>query len=73
LAVLALVYQGFTYTKTEKDAQLGPIQIQQSGTHSVLSAHCWRVCIVGGVLALAAVVEANGKSHRFISPWVSLF
>ena len=51
--ILALVYQGFTYTKTEKDVQLGPIQIQHDETHTVpLPPIVGAVCIVGGVLAL---------------------
>jgi len=53
VGVLALVYQGFTYTKTEKDAQLGPIQIQHDETHTVpIPPIVGGVCIVGGVLAL---------------------
>ncbi len=55
IGVLALVYQGFSYTKTEKDAQLGPVQIQHQETHNVpLPPIVGGVCIVGGVLALAA-------------------
>jgi hypothetical protein len=55
LGVLALVYQGFTYTQTEKDAQLGPIEIQHQETHSVpIPPIVGGICIVGGVLALAA-------------------
>jgi len=49
LGVVALVYQNFSYTKTEKDAQLGPIEIQHQETHSVPIPP-----IVGGVLALVA-------------------
>jgi uncharacterized membrane protein YidH (DUF202 family) len=53
IGVLALVYQGFSYTKTEKDAQLGPIEIQHQETHTVpLPPIVGGVCIVGGVLAL---------------------
>jgi hypothetical protein len=60
VGVLALVYQGFTYTKTEKDAQLGPIEIQHQETHTVpLPPIIGGVCIVGGVLALG--LGASGK------------
>lgn len=53
IGVLALVYQGFSYTQTEKDAQLGPIEIQHQETHTVpLPPIVGTVCIVGGVLAL---------------------
>ena len=55
IGVLALVYQGFSYTKTEKDAQLGPIQIQHQETHNVsIPPVVGGVCIVGGVLVLVA-------------------
>lgn len=54
IGVLALVYQGFSYTKTEKDAQLGPIQIQHDETHTVpLPPIVGGICIAGGVAALA--------------------
>ena len=55
LGALALAYQGFTYTQTEKDAQLGPIEIQHQETHSVpIPPIVGGICIVGGVLALVA-------------------
>lgn len=54
IGVLALVYQGFSYTKTEKDAQIGPVEIQHQETHDVpIPPIVGGVCIVGGVLALA--------------------
>jgi drug/metabolite transporter (DMT)-like permease len=53
VGVLALVYQGFSYTETKKDAQLGPIEIQHQETHNVpLPPIIGAVCIVGGVVAL---------------------
>jgi drug/metabolite transporter (DMT)-like permease len=54
IGILALVYQGFTYTQTEKDAQLGPIEIQHQESHTVpLPPIVGAVCVVGGVVALA--------------------
>jgi uncharacterized membrane protein len=54
LGVLALVYQGFSYTQTKKDAQIGPLEIQHQETHDVpVPPIVGGVCIVGGVLALA--------------------
>jgi uncharacterized membrane protein len=54
LGVLAFVYQGFSYQTTEKDAQLGPIQIQHQETHDVpMPPIVGGVLIVGGVAALA--------------------
>ncbi len=35
LGVLALVYQGFTYTETTKDAQIGPLVIQHDETKTI--------------------------------------
>jgi len=55
IGALALGYQYFTYTTTEKDAQLGPIEIQHQETHNVfIPPIVGGVCIVGGVLALVA-------------------
>jgi uncharacterized membrane protein len=60
LGVLALVYQGFTYTQTQKDAQLGPIEIQHQESHNVpIPPVVGGICIVGGVLALAAGGRRN--------------
>jgi uncharacterized membrane protein YidH (DUF202 family) len=60
IGVLALVYQGFTYTDTKKDAQLGPIEIQHQETHNVpLPPIVGAVCIIGGVVALG--LGARGK------------
>jgi hypothetical protein len=60
IGVLALVYQGITYKQTEKDAQLGPVQIQHQETHTIpLPPIVGGVCIVGGVLALAFGARGN--------------
>ncbi len=54
LGILGLIYSGFSYKTTEKDAQLGPIEIQHQETHSVpIPPIAAGVCIVGGVAALA--------------------
>ena len=53
IGVVALVYQGFSYTQTKQDAQIGPIQIQHQETHDVpIPPIVGGVCIVGGVIAL---------------------
>jgi len=55
IGILALVYQGFTYTQTKQDAKLGPIEINHQETHSVpIPPIVGGVCIVAGVAALAA-------------------
>ena len=54
LGILALVYQGFSYTQTKKDVQLGPLEIQHQETHDVpVPPIVGGVCIVAGVAALA--------------------
>jgi len=54
LGVLAFIYQGITYQTTEKDAKLGPIEIQHQETHSIpFPPVVGAVFIVGGVAALA--------------------
>jgi uncharacterized membrane protein YidH (DUF202 family) len=60
IGVLALVYQGFTYTQTKKDVQLGPIEIQHQETQTAsIPPVIGGVCIVGGVLALAYGTRGN--------------
>ena len=59
VGTLALVYQVFTYTTTEKDVQLGSIEIQHQETHHVpIPPVVGIVCIVAGAVALIA----GGKS-----------
>jgi drug/metabolite transporter (DMT)-like permease len=61
IGVIALVYQGFSYNQTKKDAQIGSLVIQHEETE-----HVWvppvigAVCVVAGVAALA--LGARGKS-----------
>ena len=50
LGILALVYQGFTYTETKQDAQIGPLTIQHEETKTIPIAP-----IVGGVFIVAGV------------------
>jgi uncharacterized membrane protein len=50
LGVLALVYQGFTYTQTKQDAKIGSLEIQHQETHDVPLPP-----IVGGVMICAGV------------------
>ena len=53
LGILALVYQGFTYTQTKQDAQSGSLKIQHNETESVpLPPIVGSVFIVTGVAAL---------------------
>ena len=55
VGVLALVYQGFSYTQTKQDAKIGPIEIQHQETHDVpIPPIVGGICIVAGVAALVA-------------------
>ena len=54
IGILALVYQGFTYTETKQDAKIGPLEINHQETHDVpVPPIVGGVCIVAGVAALA--------------------
>ena len=60
LGILALVYQGFTYTETKQDAQIGSLKIQHNETESVpVSPIGGGVCIAAGVAALFAGGRRN--------------
>jgi len=60
LGVLAFIYQGISYQTTEKDAKLGPIEIQHQETHNIpFPPIVGAVFIVGGVAAFA--LGARGK------------
>jgi len=60
LGVLALVYQGFTYTETKQDAQIGSLKIQHNETETVpLPPIVGSVFIVGGVAALVIGSRRN--------------
>ena len=50
LGVLALVYQGFSYTETKQDAQIGSFKIQHNETETVPLPP-----IVGGIFIAAGV------------------
>ncbi len=55
LGILALVYQGFSYTQTKQDAKIGPLEIQHQETHDVpVPPIVGAVCIVAGAAALFA-------------------
>jgi len=60
LGVLALIYQGFTYTETKQDAQIGSLKIQHNETESVpLPPIVGTVFIVAGVAALVIGSRRN--------------
>ena len=60
IGILALVYQGFSYTQTKQDAKLGPVEIQHQETHDVpIPPVVGGICVVAGVAAL--VVGGRSK------------
>ncbi len=58
VGILALAYQGFSYKKTEKDAQLGPLTIQHEETK-----HVWIPPVIGGICLVvgAGVLIAGAR------------
>lgn len=61
LGALALVYQGFTYTQTKQDAQIGPLKIQHNETDTIpLPPIVGGLFIVAGVAALIIGNRRNG-------------
>jgi UDP-N-acetylmuramyl pentapeptide phosphotransferase/UDP-N-acetylglucosamine-1-phosphate transferase len=53
LGVVALTYQGITYTTTEKAIDIGPLQITAERTHTLpLLPILGGIAIVGGVVLL---------------------
>jgi uncharacterized membrane protein len=59
LGILVLVYQGFTYTQTKQDAQIGPLTIQHNETKSVPVPP-----IVGGVFIIAGIAALFIRSSK---------
>ncbi len=54
LGILALAYQGFSYTVPKKAVDLGPVQITREERHNVaLPPILGGLAILGGVLVLA--------------------
>ena len=55
IGILALVYQGFSYTQTKQDAKIGSLEIQHQETHDVpIPPVVGGLCILAGVVALVA-------------------
>lgn len=53
LGIVALAYQGITYTTTEKAIDLGPIQVTAEKTHTIpLPPILGGIALVGGILLL---------------------
>ncbi|MCE0484979.1 MAG: hypothetical protein LV479_12175 [Methylacidiphilales bacterium] len=59
LGILALIYQGFSYTETKQDAQIGSLTIQHDETKTIPIAP-----IVGGVLVAAGAITLFTGNRR---------
>jgi uncharacterized membrane protein YidH (DUF202 family) len=60
LGILALVYQGFSYTQTKQVAKIGSLEIQNQETHDVpVPPVVGAICIVAGVVVL--IIGGRGK------------
>jgi uncharacterized membrane protein len=61
IGIIALVYQGFTYTQMKKDAKIGPVELQHEETQTLpIPPVVGGVCMVGGILALA--YDSRGRT-----------
>jgi hypothetical protein len=55
IGILALAYQGFTYTTHKKVIDLGPIQATKEEHHNVpLPPVLGVICLIGGVIVLVS-------------------
>lgn len=55
LGVVAIAYQGFTYTTTENAVNLGPIHVTAEKTHTFpIPPIVGAIAIVGGIVLLIA-------------------
>jgi uncharacterized membrane protein len=62
LGIFALAYQGFTYTKRERAADVGPIHITRDKTKTVpLPPVLGGLALVGGVVLLVAGAKSSSK------------
>jgi hypothetical protein len=52
LGVVALTYQGITYTTSEKALDLGPLQISTQRTHTIPLAPILGIVALGGGIVL---------------------
>jgi hypothetical protein len=58
LGIVALAYQGFSFTTNKQDAKLGPVVISHDETHNV-----WVPPVIGGALVVVGVgvLVASGR------------
>jgi hypothetical protein len=60
IGILAMVYQGFSFTETKQDAKLGPVEINHQETHNVpMPPIVGGACILAGVVTLVAGSRSN--------------
>jgi len=60
LGILALAYQGFTYTVPKKAVDLGPIQVTRQERHTVpLPPILGALALIGGIAVLVLERSSN--------------
>jgi len=60
LGIIALAYQGFTYTVPKKEVDLGPIQVTRQERHTVpLPPILGALALIGGIAVL--VLDRSSK------------
>jgi hypothetical protein len=58
VGIVALAYQGITYTTTEPALELGPLKVTAEKTHTIpLPPILGAIALIGGIVLLAS----NGK------------
>ncbi|MFM2177968.1 MAG: hypothetical protein RL015_2066 [Verrucomicrobiota bacterium] len=60
IGVIALIYEGITYTTTEKAIDLGPLQVSTEQSHTIpLPPIVGGIAIIGGIIMFAAGGKYN--------------
>lgn len=60
IGILALAYQGFSYTTAKKAVDLGPIQVTKEERHAVpLPPIMGALALIGGIAVLASNRRGN--------------
>ena len=65
VGVLALAYQGFSYTVPKKAVDLGPIQVTRQERHTVpLPPILGALALIGGIAVLVLNRSSKPKFHQ---------
>ena len=62
VGIISLAYQGFSYNRTERVADIGPVEINKETTHHVpLPPVLGGLALVGGIVLLIAGGSRRGR------------